>query len=52
MGNDKDFNIIASLNIPKSTSQIEADLKDVLGRCDIVIHAEPCGHEEEVLIVD
>ena len=32
--------------------EIEADLKDVLGRCDIVIHAEPCGHEEEVLIVD
>ena len=29
MGNDKDFNIIASLNIPKSTSQIEADLKTI-----------------------
>ena len=29
MGNEKDFNIIASLNIPKSTSQIESDLKTI-----------------------
>lgn len=52
-----DVHLVLDKNMPlykvhEICDEIEADLKDVLGRCDIVIHAEPCGHEEEVLIVD
>ena len=49
-----DVHLVLDKNMPLQKAheicdEIETDLKDILGRCDIVIHAEPCGHEEEKL---